>query len=55
MWQTLTKSRSADYHRESLMKLLAFVAIVFILWQPLAPVRYVASDVLFFTADQLKK
>lgn len=55
MWKSLTKSRSSDYHRQTMMKLLAFAGIVFILWQPLAPVRYFASDALSFTSEQLRR
>ena len=55
MIHTLTRSRSADFHRATMLKLLAVAGVTFILWQPLAPVRYVTADLLSLTADQLRR
>lgn len=55
MWHSLTRSRSPEYHRQTMMKLLAVAGVTFLLWQPLAPVRYVTADVLALTADQLRR
>jgi len=55
MLHTLTRPRSADYHRQTMLKLLAVAGITFILWAPLAPVRYVTADALTFAADQLRR
>ena len=53
--RTLTRSRSADFHRAIMLKLLAVAGVTFLLWSPLAPVRYVTADLLALTADQLRR
>jgi hypothetical protein len=55
LMRTLTRSRSADFHRATMLKLLAAAAVTFLLWSPLAPVRYVTADLLALTADQLRR
>jgi hypothetical protein len=55
MFHTLTRSRSADFHRDTMLKILAIAGVTFILWQPLAPLRFVTADVLALTADQLRR
>lgn len=55
MIRTLTRSRSADFHRATMVKLLAVAGVTFLLWNPLAPVRYVTADVLALAADQLRR
>jgi len=55
MINALTRSRSADFHRATMLKLLAVAGVTFLLWQPLAPVRYVTADALALAADQLRR
>jgi hypothetical protein len=55
MMRSLTRSRSADFHRATMAKLLAVAGVTFLLWQPLAPVRYVTADALALAADQLRR
>ena len=55
MLKALTRSRPADFHRATMLKLLAVAGVTFILWQPLAPVRYVTADALSFAAEQISR
>lgn len=55
MIRTLTRSRSPEFHRATMVKLLAVAGVTFLLWNPLAPVRYVTADVLSTTADFLRR
>lgn len=38
-----------------MFKILAVVGVTFILWQPLAPVRYVTADLLDLAAHQIRR
>ena len=53
--QSLTRSRSPEFHRATMVKLLAVAGAAFLLWSPLAPVRYVTADALALAADQLRR
>jgi len=55
LMHSLTRSRSADFHRATMVKLLAVAGVTFLLWNPLAPVRYVTADALALAADQLRR
>jgi hypothetical protein len=55
MIHSLTRSRSPEFHRATMAKLLAAAGVTFLLWQPLAPVRYVTADALALAADQLRR
>ena len=55
MWQSLTKSRTPDYHRQTMMKIVLIAGLLYVFWQPLAPVRQVVSDTLSFTSEQVRK
>jgi hypothetical protein len=55
MIHALTCPRSPHYYRALMLKLLAVAGVTFILWQPLAPVRYVTADLLSFAADQVRR
>lgn len=51
----LLRSRSSHYHQILMFKILAVVGCVYILWQPLAPVRYVTADLLNLAASQMRR
>lgn len=51
----LFRSRSSRYYHALMFKILAVVGVTFILWQPLAPVRYVTADLLDLAAHQIRR
>lgn len=51
MLHSLTRSRSPEFHRQTMMKLLAVAGVTFLLWQPLAPVRYITANILHTAGD----
>ena len=53
MIHSLTKSRSASYHRASMLKLLIAGVCLYVLWEPIRPVRQVTAEVLAYTAEQI--
>ena len=55
MIHSLTKSRSASFHRASMLKLLVASACLYVLWEPIRPVRQVTADVLAYTAEQIRR
>ena len=55
MWQSLTRSRSADFHRATMLRLLIAAGLLYLLWEPLYPVRVVTADILHTAGDLIAK
>jgi hypothetical protein len=53
--RALTKSRSASYHRGNLLKLIIIATCLYIVWEPIRPIRHVTADVLSYTASQIRR
>jgi hypothetical protein len=53
MIHSLTRSRSASYHRASMLKLLIASVCLYVLWEPIRPIRQVTAEVLAYTAEQI--
>ena len=51
----LSKPRSPSYHRQTLFKFLVCVGLLYLLWEPIRPVRVVTADALVFTAQQIRR
>ena len=51
MINALTRSRSADFHRATMLRLTVAAILLWLLWEPIRPVRTVTADVLHTTAD----
>jgi len=51
MMRTLTRSRSADFHRASMLKIIIGGALLYTFWGPMQPIRNVTADALHTTAD----
>ena len=51
MLQSLTRSRSASYHRATMLRLLIAGTLLWLLWEPIRPVRTVTADALHTAAD----
>ena len=51
MMRTMTRSRSADFHRATMIRLTVGALLLWLLWEPIRPIRTVTADVLHTTAD----
>ncbi len=49
--RSLTRSRSASYHRQTMLKLTIAAVLLWLLWEPIRPVRSVTAELLHTTAD----
>jgi hypothetical protein len=55
MIKALTRSRSADFHRQTMLKLIVIAGLTFLLWEPIRPVRTVTADVLYTAGDLIRR
>ena len=53
--KALTRSRSADFHRATMLKILIGAGLLFLLWEPIRPVRIVTADVLYTAGDLIRR
>jgi hypothetical protein len=55
MIRSLTRSRSADFHRATMLKLLIGGTLLWLLWEPIHPVRHVTSGALHTAGDLIAR
>ena len=55
MIKTLTRSRSADFHRATMLKLLIGATLLWLLWEPIRPVRHVTANALYTAGDLIAR
>lgn len=55
MWHSLSRSRSADFHRQRIMKIAIASLLLWGLWGPAEPVRDATATVLNTTAEILTR
>jgi len=55
MTHALTRSRSASYHRQTMIRLTVAAVLLWLLWEPIRPVRHVTADLLHTTADLIAR
>jgi len=53
--RSLTRSRSASYHRQTMLRLTVAALLLWILWEPIRPMRTVTADLLHTTADLIAR
>ena len=53
--KTLTRSRSADFHRAIMLRLVIAAVLLYWLWEPIRPVRTLTADALHTTADLIAR
>jgi hypothetical protein len=53
--KALTRSRSPEFHRATMLKLLIAAILLWLLWEPIRPVRTVTADLLSTTADLIAR
>ena len=55
MIRSLTRSRSADFHRATMLKLLIGGTLLWLLWEPIHPVRHVTAGALHTAGDLIAR
>ena len=53
--RSLTRSRSADFHRQSMLKIIAAAVLFCVLWEPIRPVRNVTAQALYTAGDLIAR
>jgi len=53
--RSLTRSRSASYHHQTMIRLTVAALLLWLLWEPIRPVRTVTADLLHTTADLIAR
>lgn len=53
--RSLTRSRSADFHRATMLRVIIAAGLLWLLWEPIRPVRTVTADVLHTAADLVSR
>ena len=55
MINALTRSRSPEFHRATMLRLTVAAILLWLLWEPIRPVRVVTADLLHTTADLIAR
>ena len=55
MMRSLTRSRSPEFHRATMLRLTVAALLLWLLWEPIRPVRTVTADVLSTAADLIAR
>ena len=55
MMQSLTRSRSADFHRATMLRLLIAAVLLYWLWEPIRPIRTVTANALYTAGDLIAR
>ena len=55
MWNALTRSRSPEFHRQTMLRLTVAAILLWLLWEPIRPVRTVTADLLHTTGDLIAR
>jgi len=55
MINALTRSRSPEFHRQTMLRLTVAAVVLWLLWEPIRPVRVVTADLLHTTGDLIAR
>jgi hypothetical protein len=55
MIHALTRSRSASYHRQTMLKVLIAALLLYWFWEPLRPIRSVTGEALSTAAEMVRR
>ena len=55
MLHALTRSRSADFHRATMLRLTVGALMLWLLWEPIRPVRHVTAGALHTAGDLIAR
>jgi hypothetical protein len=55
MLRTLTRSRTASYHRQTMLKVLISALLLYWFWEPIRPIRTVTGEALSTAAKMVSR
>ena len=55
MIKALTRSRSPEFHRSTMLRTLIIGLVLILCWEPIRPVRTVTADVLVHVSDMIRQ
>jgi threonine/homoserine efflux transporter RhtA len=55
MINALTRSRSPEFHRATMLRLTVGALLLWLLWEPIRPVRTVTADLLYTAGDLIRR
>ncbi len=55
MMRSLTRSRSPEFHRATMIKLLIGGALLYTFWGPAQPIRSVTAEALYTAGDLIRR
>lgn len=55
MLKALTRSRSASFHRATMLRLIIAAVLLYWLWEPIRPVRTVTAQALYTAGDLIAR
>jgi len=53
--KALTKSRSASYHRQTMLKIVVAALVLYVAWEPIRPLRVITADIILAAQHELRK
>ena len=53
--RSLTRSRSPEFHRATMLKLVIGATLLWLLWEPIRPIRHVTADALHTAGDLIAR
>ena len=53
--RSLTRSRTPEFHRQTMLRLTVAAVLLWLLWEPIRPVRTVTAEALHTTADLIAR
>ena len=55
MINALTRSRCPEFHRATMLRLTVGALLLWLLWEPIRPVRTVTADLLYTAGDLIRR
>ena len=55
MINALTRSRSPEFHRATMLRLTVAALLIWLLWEPIQPVRTVTAEALYTAGDLIRR
>jgi hypothetical protein len=52
---TRSRSRSPEFHRATMLRLLIAGTLLWLLWEPIRPVRHVTAEALYTAGDLIAR
>ena len=53
--RSLTRSRSPEFHRATMLKIVIAAILLCVLWEPIRPVRHVTASALYTAGDLIAR